>query len=316
MSEGMNASPHANPGHGHFHFPVAETPEARLLLALVLTAAGLVAEVVGGVLSGSLALLSDAGHMLADAGALGLALAAQRVAGRPRTERRTFGWRRAETLAAFLNGIALGVAAVWIIVEAAERWREPRAIDGRMMLAVAALGLGVNALVAWVLSRGRPAHNANTRAALAHVLADAGGSLAAILAGVAVLGFGWPRADVVASVLLAVLVLWSAWRLVLRTAAVLMESAPPGLSLMALEETIRATPGVADLHDLHAWTISDGFDLVTVHVVLDGTAHGTEVAQEVSARVRAAHRIDHVTVQPEPPPVPARIQLRRRSASG
>jgi cobalt-zinc-cadmium efflux system protein len=303
-------------GHGHHgHFHATETAEGRILAALVLTIACMVIEVLGGWFTGSLALLSDAGHLLADAGALGLALVAQRVASQPRTELRTYGFRRAETLAAFLNGITLGVTAVWIIVEAAERWRNPPEIDGRVMGAIAALGLVVNVAAAWVLSRGHPAHNANTHAALAHVLSDAAGSAAAIVAGVAIVAFGWHRADPVVSVLLAALILWSSWRLVARTASVLMESTPAGLNVPDLERTIRGTPGVAELHDLHAWTISDGFDLVTVHVVLDGTRHGTDVARDVSMRVRETHRIGHVTVQPEAPPLPAKVQIRRRSRS-
>jgi cobalt-zinc-cadmium efflux system protein len=307
--------PDGHRGHGHSHVHAAETPEGRILAALVLTVACMVIEVAGGWVTGSLALLSDAGHLLADAGALALALVAQRVASQPRTELRTYGFRRAETLAAFLNGITLGVTAVWIIVEAVERWQTPPAIDGRTLVLIAGIGLVVNVAAAWVLSRGHPDHNANTHAALAHVISDAAGSAAAIVAGLAILAFGWHRADPVVSVLLAALILWSVWRLMARTAAVLMESTPAGLSMADLERTIRGTPGVSELHDLHAWTISDGFDLVTVHVVLDGTLHGTDVARDVAVRVREAHHIRHVTVQPEAPPVTASIQIRKRKGS-
>lgn len=299
-------------GHGHAH-ALADLPERRLLLALLLTLGFMLVEVAGGLAAGSLALLSDAGHMLADAGALALALAAQRIAARPHTPLRTYGFRRVETLAAFVNGIALGVTAAWIVHEAWERWHEPRAVRGGLMLAVAACGLLVNLAAAWVLSRGH-SHNANTRAALAHVLADAAGSAAAIAAAALVLAFGWNRADPLISAAIAALILWSAWRIVWRAAEVLLEGIPPGLQLASLEGTIRDTPGVLDLHDLHAWTISEGFDVVTVHVVLDGTRHGTEVAREVGRRVHEAHHIRHVTVQPEPPPPRAyvdRLQLSR-----
>ena len=260
----------------------------------------MVASVAGGVASHSLALLSDAGHMLADAGALALALVAQRVAARPRTSHRTYGSRRAETLAAFVNAIVLCITALWVVVEAADRWRDPPEIEGRWMLAVAVGGLIVNLAAARVLSAGH-GHNANVRSALAHVLSDAAGSAAAMLAAVCVLFLGWRRADPLISVALAVLILWSAWKLIARTADVLMEGAPVGLTVADLERTIRETPGVAELHDLHAWTISDGFDVVTVHVVLDGSHHGTEVALAVSERIKARHSIAHVTVQPEPP---------------
>jgi len=283
-----------------------DASERRIRIALVLTLATMLASVVGGLASHSLALLSDAGHMLADAGALALALVAQRVAARPRTSDRTYGSRRAETLAAFVNAIVLCVTALWVMFEAAERWKDPPEIQGRWMLAVAVGGLVVNLVAARVLSAGH-GHNANVRAALAHVLSDAAGSAAAIVAAVCVLFLGWRRADPLVSVALAVLILWSAWKLIARTADVLMEGAPVGLMVADLERTIRETPGVAELHDLHAWTISDGFDVVTVHVVLDGSRHGTEVALAVSDRIKDEHAIAHVTVQPESPP--ARVSV-------
>jgi cobalt-zinc-cadmium efflux system protein len=175
------------------------------------------------------------------------------------------------------------------------------------MLSVAVLGLLVNLVAAWVLSRGRT-HNENTRAALAHVLSDAAGSIAAIGAALLVLAWGWQRADPVLSVVLAVMIFWGAWSLVTRTLDVLMEGTPRGLDSAALERTIGETPGVSGFHDLHAWTISEGFNVVTVHVVLDGKSHGTEVSEEVCRRVRDAHGISHVTVQAEPPMPPIHFQ--------
>jgi cobalt-zinc-cadmium efflux system protein len=286
---------------------VGQTPESRIRAALILTLLTMGASVAGGVFAHSLALLSDAGHMLADAGALSLALVAQRVAGRPRTHRRTYGSRRAETLAAFTNAIFLGVVSVWIILEAVDRWRQPPEVKGGWMLAVAAGGLVVNLIAARLLTAGG-VHNENTRAALAHVLSDAAGSVAAMIAAVLVLVWGWPRADPLISVGLAVLIFWSAWRLVTRTLDVLMEGTPAGLAAGDLERTIRETPGVAALHDLHAWTISEGFEAVTVHVVLDGSHHGTEVARDVRERIRERHGIDHVTVQPEAASAPVSFQ--------
>lgn len=281
--------------------------EGRITVALGLTLAAMVASVVGGLASHSLALLSDAGHMLADAGALALALMAQRVAGRPRTDLRTYGWRRAETLAAFVNAILLGVASVWVVIEAADRWRNPPQILGRFMLAIAVLGLVVNLVAAWVLSRGHT-HNENTRAALAHVISDAAGSIAAIVAALLVLAWGWQRADPVLSVVLAVMIFWGAWKLVTQTLDVLMEGTPRGLNTADLERTIRDTPGVSGFHDLHAWTISEGFNVVTVHVVLDGKSHGTEVSESVCRRIREVHGITHATVQAEPPQPPVHFQ--------
>ena len=286
---------------------LGQTPERRIRVALILTLLTMGASIAGGIFAHSLALLSDAGHMLADAGALALALVAQRVASRPRTHQRTYGSRRAEVLAAFVNALFLGLTSVWVVVEALERWRTPPDVNARWMLIVAGGGLAVNLVAAWVLSSGH-GHNENTRSALAHVLSDAAGSVAAMIAAVLVLGWGWRRADPLISVGLAVLIFWSAWRLVTRTLDVLMEGTPAGLVAGELESTIRETPGVAALHDLHAWTISEGFEAVTVHVVLDGTRHGTEVARDVSDRIRDRHGIEHVTVQPEAAPAPVSFQ--------
>ncbi len=291
-------------------------PARRLLVALVLTAGFMVVEVVGGVLTHSLALLSDAAHMLTDAAALALALWAQRIALRRRTARKTYGYRRAETLAAFVNGVALAASSVWIIGEAAGRWMNPPAVRGGWMIVVAALGLGVNLASAWVLSRGGEEHNANTRAALAHVLADAVGSVAAILAGAAVTLFGWRRADPAISALIAVLIFWGAWKLVTETVDVLMEGAPADVDTARIEAVIRSTAGVAAVHDLHAWTVAESFPVVSVHVVLAAGAHGTEVAREVSARIEREFGIEHVTVQPESPSaplVPGSALVRRES---
>jgi cobalt-zinc-cadmium efflux system protein len=322
------AAEHAHhPSHSHAHVhahaersggKAPPSPERRLFVAFVLTASFMVVEAVAGWLVHSLALLSDAGHMLADAGALALALAAQRVASRPRSLSRTYGYRRAETLAALANGVVLCVTAVWVVAEAIARWQTPERIDAWPMLVVAVLGLAFNLVAGLVLSTGH-VHNANTRAAVAHVVSDALGSVAAIFAAGFVLAFGWTRADAAASVAISMLILLGAFRLVSETVSVLMESVPSGVVLEELERTIRGTPGVADLHDLHAWTISDGFDAVTVHVVLDGEAHGTEVARDVGERVRRVHAVTHVTVQPEAPPFspalhPAQNLLRNRKS--
>lgn len=248
--------------------------------------------------------------MLADAAALGLALFAQRVASRGRTPERTYGHRRAEVLAAFANGTLLALTSVWIVAEAVERWRSPPEIRGGAMLITAALGLVVNLGSAAILHRG--AHNANTRAALAHVLSDALGSIGAIIAGALVWGWGVRRADPLTSVIIAVLVAYSGYRLVRDTTRVLMEGTPGHVDMKRVEAVIRAVPGVADMHDLHVWTISDGFDALTVHVVLTRGSHGTEVAALVGQTVRATLGITHVTVQPEPPRADSLIPLRRR----
>jgi cobalt-zinc-cadmium efflux system protein len=240
--------------------------------------------------------------MLTDSGSLLLALFAQRLALRPRTRLYTFGFRRAEILAALINGVLLIVTAMMIVLEAIERLGQPPHIQGGTMLGVAVSGLVVNLAAALVLG-GHHAHaNANVRAALAHVISDALGSLAAIVAAVCVLYFDLPLADALASLFISVLIGFGAVRLVRDTSSVLMESVPLGVDLVELEKVVRETAGVADLHDLHAWGISDGFAAVTVHVVLAGAAHGTDVAQAVGERVKQRFGIAHVTVQPESPP--------------
>ncbi len=269
----------------------------------------MVVEAVVGVWSGSLALLADAGHMLADAGALALALVAQHFAARPRTQQSTFGFRRAEVLAAFINGVALALTAAWVVVEAAERWVSPHAIRGVGMLITAVIGLLINAVVAAVLM-GAQKDSLNVRAAFVHVLTDALGSVAAILAGLAVVLLGWVRADPALSVLIALLVAYSGWRVLRETTAILLEAAPADLDVAAVEASIRECPGVASLHDLHVWRISDSFDALTVHVTLARGAHGVEVCRGVAERLRADHGLEHVTVQPEAPPPDELVSVR------
>ena len=262
--------------------------------------------------TGSLALLADAGHMLSDTGALALALLAQSFAARAHTARATFGFRRAEVLAAFLNGIALALISVWIAVQAVGRWWQPEVLRPHGLLETASAGLVVNVVVAWVLSRSNQ-QSVNVRAALAHVIADLLGSLGAVAAGAAVVFWQEYRADTVLSLLITLLVAHSGWRILRETSAVLLESAPSELDTSALAQTIAGTSGVASFHDLHAWRIFDGFDAVTVHVVLAPDCHGVEVCQRVCQRVESIHGIRHVTVQPEAPP-PALVQLGRSRA--
>lgn len=292
--------------HGHHeHAPAAAERGAgsrrRLWIALALTASFLVVEVVAGLLSGSLALLSDAGHMLTDAGALGLALWAQALGTRPRSDRKTFGYRRAEILAAAANGIVLGVTAIAVIVEAVRRFAAPQPIHGLPMLVVAAVGLLINVLSAWILSRGG-AHDLNMRAAAAHVLADAAGSVAALLAAVLILTLGWTIADPITSIVISVLILFGAWRLLRDATNVLMEGAPAGIDVASLETLARDTPGVRDVHDLHVWSIVGDAPVITAHIVLQPNAHGVEIAREVGRRIERSVGRSHVTVQPEAEP--------------
>jgi cobalt-zinc-cadmium efflux system protein len=277
--------------------------------AVVLTTAFMLVEAGVGFFTHSLALVADAGHMLADAGALALALVAQRIATRPRTERSTYGYRRAEVLAAFANGMVLAGVAVLVLKEASERYFSPVAIDGPLMLGTAVAGLVLNLVVAALLMRSQR-DSLNVRAAFLHVLSDAVGSVGAILAGVSVVWFGWTRADPILAVGIAVIVAWSGFRVLRETAGILLESAPPHVDVAAVERTIRETPGVADLHDLHVWRISERFDSLTAHVTLTRGEHGTEVCRRVADALLAKHGLGHVTIQPEAPPPDTVVHVR------
>ena len=300
--------------HDHHH-DLKSSPLSRLAWAFAITASFMFVEAGVGWWSKSLALLADAGHMLSDTVALALAIVAQKVASQTRTRARTYGFRRAEVLAAFANGIALSLTSIWIFIEAASRWRDPPAIQGTAMTVTAVVGLGVNLLAAAILGLGGHGHNVNTRAAFAHVLTDALGSVGAILAGVLVLVFGWNRADPLVSSVIGLLVLWGGWRLVRDTSRVLMEGSPVEIDVAHLEETLRGVPGVAGFHDLHVWSISDGFDVLTVHVVLARGYHGIEVVAAVSRALFEHHKLDHCTIQPEPEREEQLLTLARKSAS-
>lgn len=304
--------------HGHDHRPPrANDARAlrRLTGAFALTASFLFVEAAVGFWSRSLSLLADAGHMLADAVALGLALFAQRIAGRERTRTQTYGSRRAEVLAAFANGVALVLTSFWIVGEAVARLVTPEVVEATPMLATAVLGLVVNLVAAALLSGGSDGHNVNTRAALAHVLSDAAGSVGAIVASVLVLRWGWYRADPAMGIGIALLVFVSGVRIVRSTSRVLMEGTPFEIDVAGIEETLRAVPGVADFHDLHVWSISEEFHVLTVHVALAQGHHGTEVVAAVSRALREHHGIEHVTIQPEVSPDPGLIPLRTRPRS-
>jgi cobalt-zinc-cadmium efflux system protein len=304
---------HHGSGHHHGHAPHDEqAPRRALTAALVLTSGFMVVEAVVGLWSGSLALLADAGHMLNDAAALALSVVVTWIAARPRTPQHTFGYRRAEVVGAMVNAAALGVAGVLVILEAVERLGAPPPLRGMGLVVTAGLGLLVNLASAWILS-SRGGGSINVRAALFHVLSDALGSVAALVAGALVLGLGWHLADPIASLLIAVLILVGAVRLLRDTTHVLMEGVPPGLEVKEVEATIRATPGVAEVHDLHLWCLVPDQPILSAHVVLQPGEHGTDVARKVGERLAEEHGIHHSTIQPEPPEPPlASIRPKRR----
>ncbi|HEV8263744.1 MAG TPA: cation diffusion facilitator family transporter [Gemmatimonadales bacterium] len=277
--------------------PLSAESRRRLSWALGITAAVMVAEVVGGWLAGSLALLADAGHMLADAAALGLALVAARIAQRPATPERSFGLLRLEILAALVNGALLLAIAVGIGIEAWRRMQAPPPVDGRLLLAVAAVGLVANVVAVAILHRGHE-HSLNQRGAYLHVLGDLLGSVGALAAGAIVLGTGWTLADPVISVLIGGLVLVSAWRLVKESADVLLEATPDHIALADVHDRIASVPGVDSVHDLHVWTVTSGMVAMSGHLVVRNPTDNQPVLEEVQERMRALG-ILHVTVQME-----------------
>ena len=292
--------------HGHSHSPrlsVDDTPAARrskeraIAIATVLTGGFMLAEVVGGVVSGSLALLADAGHMLTDFASLVLAWLAFRLARRPADWKRTYGFDRFSVLAAFVNGLSLFAIAAWIAWEAVHRLLDPSPVLGGLMLWVAAGGLAVNVAAFWVLSRAE-GDNLNVRAAALHVLGDLLGSVAAIAASVVILTTGWTPIDPILSVLVVLLILRSAWAVVRESGHILLEGAPTGFDARAVAADLEASvPGVARAHHVHAWSITQERPMATLEVDLAPGAEADAVRRAVKARVRETTGMGHVTVE-------------------
>ena len=259
----------------------------------------MVIEVVGGLISGSLALLADAGHMLTDTAALALAWLAARLTQRPTNPRRSYGYHRAQVLAAFVNALALFAVVIWIVFEAAERLSSPRAIEGTTMLGVAFAGLVANAAVYLTLRTGRD-DNLNVAAARLHVLGDLLGSVGAIVAAGVILATGWTPIDPILSVLVAALILRSAWSLLLKSTSILMEDAPESVDPEALREALlRAVPGVRDVHDVHCWSLTTGQTMLTLHLTLDHGAEATRVLREAKSVLAERFDISHSALQLE-----------------
>ena len=284
-------------GAAHEH-GVGARSRRRLLAVLLLTAAYMLAEAAGGWWSGSLALLADAGHMLTDVAALALALTASWFGSRPATPRKTFGFYRLEILAAFVNGVALAVLSLFIIYEAYERWSQPQEVRAGLMMTVAAGGLLVNLLCAWLLHGDRE-QDLNVRGAWLHVLGDALGSVGAITAGALMWLYGWYSADALFSALIALLIVWSSWGLIREATNVLLEGTPAHISLAAVEEAIRETGGVEDVHDLHVWTITAGREALSAHVVHAHATSQPDLLKRLRSKLHDRFGVDHLTIQME-----------------
>lgn len=285
--------------HDHGHAAHRAGNRRRLAMTLALAATYLVAEIVGGLWTGSLALLADAGHMFSDVASLGLSLFAVWIAERPPSAKRTYGYYRAEILAALANGATLVAVSIVIWIEAADRFRQPPEVRGGAMMGIAVGGLVVNLLGLWILSGGRQ-QSLNVRGAFLHVMADALGSVGAIGAGVLIWTLGWELADPIASVAIGLLVIVSAWRLLQESVSVLMESAPRGIDVDEVLAAMRAVPGVAGVHDLHVWTITSGMVALSAHVHARRELPAGPLLNDIRTAMHERFGIEHITVQVEP----------------
>lgn len=287
--------------HTHDHGPAGPRLDRAgstraLRLTLALTASYTVVEVAGGLITGSLALLADAAHMLSDNLSLALALFAAWLAARPAGPSRTFGFRRAEILAALANGVALVAISIWIFVEAGDRLGDPPDVEAGLMLAVAVVGLAVNVIAARIL-HGHAGENLNVSAAFRHVLADLLGSVGVIAAGLVILTTGWEYADPVVGGLIGVLVLASSWSILRDSLQVLLEGSPRGLDVEEVGREMAAFGGVAEVHDLHVWTITSGFPALAAHVLVARDTDCHAVRRELEAMLHERFDIDHTTLQ-------------------
>ncbi|WP_306397805.1 cation diffusion facilitator family transporter [Telluria beijingensis] len=300
----MNYKP-LDPSHLHAHLDGdashSHSIEARsqkaLAVALGLTLLFAVVEVITGFISNSLALISDAGHMVTDAAALGLALLAQLIAKRPPSARHSFGFVRAEALAAFVNCLAMLGLVAWIGYEAVQRLIHPEHVQGGIVLVVAALGASINLLVAWILSRNND--SINTRAALVNVMGDLLGSLAAIASGAIIYVTGWVQADPILSIFVALLILRSTSGILRESYHFLMEGVPHAIDYVQVGADMAAVDGVLAVHDMHVWDMSPGHPALIGHIEIRSLEEWPPVLEAVRAMLRERHGIDHVTLQPE-----------------
>jgi cobalt-zinc-cadmium efflux system protein len=284
-------------GHNHAGYGQGKANERAVGITALLTGTFMLAEVAGGLISGSLALLADAGHMLTDFGSLLLAWFAFRLARRPADWKRTYGFDRFSVLAAFVNGITLFAIAAWIVVEAIRRLNAPGEIAGGLMFWVAVAGLAVNLIAFWVLTRNR-SENLNVRAAALHVLGDLLGSIAAIAASLVIVFTGWMPIDPLLSMVVVLLILRSAWRVVMESGHILLEGAPPGFDSRSVASDLQQTiPGVVRIVHIHAWSITQERPMVTLEAMVETGVDPNEVKRSIKRHMYDAYGIEHVTVE-------------------
>ena len=292
----MKIEGHAHHHHHHHHAVSPDADRGRLATALALILGFMAAEVVAGIVSGSLALLSDAAHMLTDAGSIALALAAARLAARPPTAAFTFGLGRAEILSAQVNGATLLVLAGVIAVEAVQRLLAPPEVEGGVVMVVGLAGAAVNVAAAWQLAKAER-RSLNVEGARAHILTDLYASLAAALAGALILLFGWGAADGIAALLVAGLMVRSGWSLLRDSSRVLLEGSPQGLRSEDIGSALAAAPGIVEVHDLHVWEVTSGFPALAAHVLVAPGDDCHARRRELETMVHERFGIHHTTLQ-------------------
>ena len=292
-----NQHPAHDHRHDHRHGRASESRK-RLTIVLALTSSYMFAEFFGGLWTGSLALLADSGHMLADVVALLLALMALWFGARPATPNKTFGYYRIEILAALINGVGLTLIAFFIFYEAYQRLNLPPSIRSGPMTIVAAGGLIINLICAWLLHR-HSHDDLNMRGAWLHVIGDALGSVGAMVAGALILIFEWNIADPLISVIIGALIVWSSWHLMREATNVLLEGTPAHINLAAVEDAILETEGVSNVHDLHVWTITSGRDALSAHVIHAYSISQPNLLKELRTKLHDRFGVDHLTIQME-----------------
>jgi cobalt-zinc-cadmium efflux system protein len=289
---------HSEEGHSHGIGSYRGADRKALLIAALLTGGFMVAEAVGGVVTGSLALLADAGHMLSDSFSLFLALFAVTIAARPATAQKTFGYKRAEILAALVNGVLLVLVSLWVVYEAIGRLDDPVEVMGGGMMAIAVLGLIINVVAFLVLWKGG-GESLNVRAALRHVLGDLLGSVGVIIAAGVILLTGWEPIDPIVSILISILIVASAWSVLKESVDVLLEAAPKGIDTQEVGMAMAGVAGVEQIHDLHIWQITSGFPSLSAHVLVGADLDCHRVRLELDSLLKEQFEIEHSTLQLE-----------------
>lgn len=286
--------------HSHTHGLRREGNRKSLTIAMVITFGIMIAEVIGGFLTNSLALLSDAGHMISDVGSLALSLIAVWFVAKPASSNKSYGYHRFEILAALLNGLTLFMIALFIIWEAYSRFMEPPTVDSGLMMVIAFIGLVANLISAWVLlKQGDVKDNINLRSAYLHVLGDALGSVGAILAGVFMYQFGWYIADPIISVIVSLMILKSAWSVIKQSVHILMEGAPIKADIAEISTALSAIDGVINIHDVHAWTVTSGYEVFTCHMLIRKGINSSNVLAQAVPLMEKQFGIRHTTIQVE-----------------